>query len=369
MTVQLATVREARHEIRRHQRRAYSGPGFGPRSFECVGLGLGVGMQFSYSVGAAGPLDLKSLFPGAYQVVQTDKGLTYGGTTLATGTTPPVGTLAGTITGAGVPIWFKCTTGGAIGSGAVFSAYADGAGTTPFMTGIAPSAGTPVALTGVGAGLTHAWAAGTAATDNVWKATCSALADQSGNGYHFTQAAPGRQPIISIGLNGKVSLLFDGVDDVFTSTCSLPAPGTTPLYGLAVYRVPVWGANHQLLTSTAGGGPGIYMPPTASPAMQPYCGAFTGPATATLPINTWGVVEVYMSNSSADSIRAGTGSDVTGVGTSGNAASGSTQIAENGTGLEFLGLVWSPTQPSLSVRNANRTLLGSSLGYGASLAV
>lgn len=160
-----------------------------------------------------------SLFPGAFQVAQSDRGLTYGGTPLPAigNTSTTVLTLTGSLASVPVPIWWKATNSAAIGSGATFDIFYDGAGIIPAMSGVTPTAGTPVALTGAATGLSTTWSAGNSANGGIWKATCAGLADQSGNGMHYTQPTASRQPVITSGLNGKCGLLFDGVDDYLTS--------------------------------------------------------------------------------------------------------------------------------------------------------
>jgi hypothetical protein len=82
------------------------------------------------------------------------------------------------------------------------------------MSGLLPVGGATIALTGAGLGLGLTWTANPSVTGNIWKATCSALADQSGNGRNYTQPTATAQPIVTTGLNGKPGLLFDGVDDL-----------------------------------------------------------------------------------------------------------------------------------------------------------
>jgi|SRR6185369_421278 len=187
---------------------------------QAMPLGLGGAFGGATHVSSA-PYVLASYFAGAYQVLQTDLGLTMGTTPYKTGTAPPIGTLGGTLTRNGAkPLWFKCTTAGTIGGGALFSAYDDGAGIVPFATGISPAGGgSPVALGGSFTGTNVAWAAGTAALDNVWKGTCSALADQSGLGFHVAQPQAANQPIIIAGPNGKCGLKFE----VARATCMAPS--------------------------------------------------------------------------------------------------------------------------------------------------
>lgn len=161
-----------------------------------------------------------SILSGAYQVIQSDLGLTYGSTPLAnsTNTSTTVLSLTGSLSTAPVPIWFKATNSAAVGAGAQFNVYYDGTGTTPAMTGVTPSVGVAVPLTGAATGLSNTWAAGNGVANDIWKATSAANADQSGNGVHATQGTLGAQPVIGIGVNGRVSLIFDGIDDFMTST-------------------------------------------------------------------------------------------------------------------------------------------------------
>lgn len=59
-----------------------------------------------------------------------------------------------------------------------------------------------------------------------WQA--SAVADQSGNGNHFTQGTGANQPAVAVdgGYAGKHALYFDGVSDALVSTMNLPQPFT-----------------------------------------------------------------------------------------------------------------------------------------------
>ncbi len=179
-----------------------------------------------------------TLFPGAFQVVQTDRGLTYGATPLATAgnTSTTVLTLSGTITGPYIPVLAKATNTLAIGAGATFNIYYDGVGTLPAMSGVTPTAGTPVALTGAGAGLFIAWAAGTSVTNDTWNATAAGLADQTLNGKNATQATATKQPILTIGVNGKPELLHDGVDDELDSSVGSLIGGAVPYQIIIVAR-------------------------------------------------------------------------------------------------------------------------------------
>lgn len=252
--------------------------------------------------------NIAAKFTSPYQVMQADRGLTYGGTTLATGTTPPVGSLTGSTPFVPVPVWFRCTTAGVVGAGAVFAAYYDGAGVTPAMTGIAPSIGTPVALTGAGSGLSHAWAAGTAALDNIWKATASGNVDQSGSGFHCTQALASAQPIVAYGPDGKLELLYDGVNDFYQSSFNNQA---NMLVWLVVRQI-TWGGYRTIVGSGNNLNVRVIFQDgnTVTPNIVAYNGLFVGPAPLTLG-DTGRVAAVF--NDASSSMKVGSNALVSGA--------------------------------------------------------
>lgn len=253
-----------------------------------------------------------SLGLSPYHVQQMDMGITYGGTPAATGTTPPVGTLTGTLTGPYIPLWFVCTNTAAIGSGATFSAYADDAGVTPFMTGITPTAGVPVALTGVGAGLLMAWAAGTATVADAWKAGASAVADQTTNAVNFANATASEQPPVGLGINGIRSLKF--TTHRLGATLNLVPPGTTALTVLMVMRMTGTSANAMVLCSDAGSLGCVVYNPAASGNMniQQFNGAVANNNSASNG-GAWGLLEAGFQNAATDFVRFGSGAAITGT--------------------------------------------------------
>lgn len=153
-------------------------------------------------------------------MLQSDLGLTYGGTLLANAgnTSTTVLTLTGSLATTPVPLWAVATNTLAIGAGAAFNIYVDGLGVTPLMSGVVPAAGAPIPLNGAASGLSLTWSVGTSVITDGWKATCAGLADQTANGKDAIQVGVTRQPVITRGLNGKPGLQFDGVNDVLTST-------------------------------------------------------------------------------------------------------------------------------------------------------
>lgn len=264
------------------------------------------GLQLHMALGinaASGPGfngNFASIFPGALQIIQTDLGLTYGGTPFAAGTTPPVVTSTGALTAKPVPILAKCTNAAAIGSGAQFSIYYDGTGTTPAMTGVTPAVGTPIALTGVGAGLSWTWAAGTAALNNTWTATGTVSADQTSNHLDAAQATATRQPIVGIGLNGRVHLQSDGVDDYLQSNLALPNPTITPTYIYGVVRDDSWISGRGICGPTTNFAGRIMQLTGTNNLIQGGFGN-VGNAVATTT-GTWNRLKSYVTGSSATAL-------------------------------------------------------------------
>lgn len=176
------------------------------------GLSLSIGLSLGMSSGPSGFTgSFATLLPGAWSAWQANLGLTYGPTLLAGGGATDAVARTGTLATAPVPILAKGTGAG------VCSIYYDG-GTTPAMTGVTPSAGVPIALTGAALGISLAWTSATIALNNTWTATCAGLADQTTNGKNATQGTSSKQPIVTPGSNGKTAVLLDGVDDLLTSS-------------------------------------------------------------------------------------------------------------------------------------------------------
>lgn len=175
-----------------------------------MALGIGLGLPFAGSSGPVTHAAFASLLSGAYQVFQTDLGITYQTAMLQGGGATDTVTLTDNRSGSTVakPILAKGT-----GTGTV-SLYTDG-GTTPVASGVTPSPGTPVVVPGASVSLT--WTSATIANGHTWTACASALADQSGNAKNASQGVATKCPALGPGLNGKPELMYDGVDDFFTT--------------------------------------------------------------------------------------------------------------------------------------------------------
>lgn len=280
------------------------------------------------------------------QSVQTDLGLTYGGTPLAAAanTSTTVLTLTGSLATVPVPILAKSTITLAVGSGAQFSIYYDG-GTTPAMVGVTPTAGVPIALTGAGTGLLIAWAAGSSVTNDTWQATCAGLADQSGNAKDYSQAGATQQPVLTVGLLGKPGLLFDGANDVLNSALALVAPGTTPHYFWAVFRQITWTASDHLIGDAGVAGLQVFQR-TASPTMAANNGAAAADIAAPALL-TWTDCELQDTNSAGDTTKIGTTTIVHNNGNS--AGTGVLMAGHNGAqfgNVEVLAMGFCTTLPN-----------------------
>lgn len=202
----------------------------------------------------------------ALQVVQVDRGMTYGGTMLQTGVGTTVITLTGALNSglAVVPIGVLCTLLGARGVWTGSVTYDSGLTFEQTFTSSAT-----VALTGKGAGLTLNIDATAALGTEAWVATCAALADQSGNAFHFAQATAAQQPILARSGTTTYLQMSAGISALAAATYSHVAPGTTPFWMLTVFRQDVWnGAGAQdLLWFDNSGNNGVYQI-TASPTLQ-----------------------------------------------------------------------------------------------------
>jgi hypothetical protein len=310
--------------------------------------------------------DFASLFPGALQSLQSDRGLTYGGTPLPTtgNTSTTALTLTGSLATKPVPIWWKAENTLAIGAGASFSVYYDGLGVTPAMNGVTPVAATPVPLTGAASGLSATWSAGNSVLNDTWKATGSALADQTANALHYSQASATLQPIVALGLNGFASLLFDGVDDFLQSALDLPAPGTTPTFVWAVYRIISNATGNGAIIASTSLGAAIY-----SPIGVRSTGQFNGTArniNAGSNGGAWVRTEALFSASAADYVRCGATLAAAGL-SAGNSDPAAARFIAGGAGntphsVELLAAIHTPYLPSAAVLAAANAAIATQYG-------
>lgn len=300
--------------------------------------------------------NIASLFPGAYQVLQSDRGLTYGGTMLpnAGNTSTATMALTGSLATAPVPIWIKLNIGGLSAD-----IYYDGLGVTPAMTGVSISAGVPLALTGAGTGLSITPSVGTLILNDVWKATAAALADQSGNGNDQAQATATRQPVIGIGLNGKVELIGDGVDDYLTNATFQPPAGS--MLWMVYRRITNSGFFQYLTDSGTADRRALYITGASTEA---YNGASLAGGTLALGANgrSWVIFGGASSSIKIGSNAVVNGSTGLSVGVAGRTIYCAGNLgATTFTNMSLFALVWAPPGPTAVADAAINT----SAGYGA----
>ena len=302
------------------------------------------------------PIRFADLFPGAYQVVQTDLGLSYGAVMRAdAGNTSSVAfALTGATPAVPVPIWIRITAPG------VGNVYYDGLGVTPAMVGVTIVDSVNIVLTGAGAGMAITPGVGSQVVGNTWRATCSGLADQSGNGFNTIQLTPAQQPIVTVGLNGKPGLLFDGVDDVFVSNIATLAQ---PYQIVLVGRLLDPSIGNKAL---CGGGPGGFnsglLYTNSGSLIFSYSGGFGPSLPFTSSANTR--FACTYTGTTADTLLVGSASatGANGGATTGpNVALGANVPLSQYGNCEIFAAIYTPPVPSLA---AFDTALNTPAGYG-----
>lgn len=333
------------------------------RPLRAAGLSLRTALDIGAASGPGFNGQFAALFPGAYQVVQTDLGLTYGGTMLAAGTAPPVITLTGSLAGVPVPILVSETLAGILGTWQGSVSYNNGADVAQTFT-----SATTVPLNGKGTGLTLNIAAGAAATGNTWTATCAGLADQSGHLKHYSQATASKQPVITVGINGKPGLLFVASrSTLLTSSLVLTTPAVAGWAYYLVGRLPniSTATNARILSGASGGALLCQNGASTNNGLLMFDSAF-GPnnLTANPPIGSYAAIDGAFTNSASDFMRIGSTANVTGPNAGSTTESGR-QIGAGASGatpsdFELLGLVYAP----LGFAAAWRAAVNSAAGYG-----
>jgi len=287
-------------------------------------------------------------------VLQADRGLIYGDTLFAQGTAPPVITLAGA-PAVPIPIRVECTLAGALGAWQGHISF-DGGVTFPQTF---TSSAVPLPLTGAGSGVALTIAPGNASANNVWRATCATLQDQSGNGKHATQLGSTVQPIVTPGLNGKVGIAGEARAYMRCIGFALPLPSTVR-YHFAVFRLRNAAANQSVFGR---GDAGLNFDVTYQ-AADSRLTAYNGlPVGNNRPLGPWQIIERDIRNQATDVFKVGS---LIATGDAGNGATSDPQIfASAGGGLgdfELLATAHTPVQPDWA---AIRAAINSPAGYGA----
>jgi len=247
-----------------------------------------------------------SLFPGAFLVAQTDLNLAFSGTLRpnAANTGTAGINLSGNFLGPRVPI----TVVNVDVTPVLFDIYFDG-GIVPAMTNINLGIGLPTPLTGAGAGISLTRTAGTVGFEDNWRATASVLLDQSGGGWHYSQATDSLRSVVTPGLNGKPGLLFEG-QQWMQSLLSL---SSYPFQVCFVGRIIPTGAQ----TSICGGvGPpgayqgGIITQAGTTQSLQQYNGGAALGALAPAPLVPMLVVGTYDAVGANSNLKVGSSAPV-----------------------------------------------------------
>lgn len=310
------------------------------------------------------PINFHTELPGGYQVFQSDIGLLYGSTPRANAgntSTAVIGLAGLPASGVLVPLWIKAANTANVGSGAAFNVYYDDAGVTPAMSGVVPSVGVPVALTGAGTGMFLNFLAGTSVTGNTWKATAATGTDISTNGFDYNAPTLAKQPLVTAGLNGCPGLLTSYLD-AMTSSCSLPAPGTTPWVGAHVWRRP----NAVSSAAQLVGDSSVLcrlLAWTVPPGVLLSSQDTSGPVGASPAQNTWCAVDYRYGHASTDYIKVG--SVAASVGLAGPNVASPNRCFGSTEGLEMLMTGYWPA----SVFDASVFRAAVAAKYGVSVSV
>lgn len=244
------------------------------------------------------------------RALQTDFGVTMGGTPLANGASPPAVTLTGSIAGVAA-FRTEIQTTGARGTATFrYGALNDGTTSTWIETGVTTAA-TYNAI-GPLSGLVLNFPSGTYTNDNVYQGTCSAWADQK-NGASAAQANAAKQPLILYSATTRRFFLrFDGVDDnLVESTLDLPAPGTTNAFWHAVMVQRTWAASRGAFSAATTTGFMQFTGNVSTPNMQQYDGTLAN-TNSGASLGSLVRAEVLYTNSASDRVKIG-GTNVAGT--------------------------------------------------------
>jgi hypothetical protein len=268
------------------------------------GMGLSIG------------LDLGSVMGGSRVYYPTDKtgwyvfldpnrlsGQISGTTMRASGTTPPVVTLAGTRTVLGaLRIEIQSST--------TFRWCDDNTSTGSFAgftnSGITiPAGGAPYNF---GNGLSATFPTGTY-SNQVYQETVASIASQSNGSHLFAQATANKQPLRIKGVNGCFCLRFDGTDDTISClTPDLPVPSVgAPIWVWGIVRYDAFTSFDALFS----GNSGCYVETATSTTARMNYGA-NGPVI-TYAVGTAARMIVKYTGSTSDSFKWGSAAPITGV--------------------------------------------------------
>ncbi len=159
-------------------------------------------------------------------------------------------------------------------------------------------------------------------------ALCSQWNDYVG-GLHWTAAGGARPLIVQNGCGTRPCLRFDGVAQTMASTLTLPAPGTTPTWFWIIFKQISWTNTEIILGDGAATTNMRLMQATSEPNVRISSNAANG-ALVSAATGSWMRAYGYYSDSTADYLKVGSASVVTGVNTGGNGTTGRTLAARGG---------------------------------------
>lgn len=124
----------------------------------------------------------------------------------------------------------------------------------------------------------------------------SDLADQSGNGVHFTQGVGTAQPLyVASAIDGRPAMRGDGTNDLLSAAWARVAPGTQPFFLWMVYQQVSWSSGDCLIGDISGVGFVHQQAVGASPTVTQFCGTQAN-ANTTATIGTYVRSEALFNN-------------------------------------------------------------------------
>jgi hypothetical protein len=193
--------------------------------------------------------------------------------------------------------------------------------------------------------------------------------DQVGTN-HYTQATAGTRPTVGVGPNSFPEIIFDGVDDFLNCALDLPAPGTTPTFVWAVYRIiSAPAGNAPIVGGDRTTGCFVYSP-AGSKSTNQYNGTVTNSNSGSAGSN-YVRGEFLFSNSASDYSKAGSTVVLSGT-PAGNQDPGASRNLGGGSGntalnVGLLALVHLNNAPSTGQKAAADAAVTAK--YGASVNV
>lgn len=156
--------------------------------------------------------------------------------------------------------------------------------------------------------------------------TSTSWADQGPNGYHLA----GTCTVQTNQINGYSCAKGNGTSDILARAQALAAPGTTPLWVMAVVRIDTFTNNRTICALGASNELAVLMHTATDQVSQFSAAAFGNSNAAGCTPGSFKLIVAKYSNSTADSIKAGGGTLVTGTNTGNTTPTGINLLSSNG---------------------------------------